>query len=260
MVRRAAQPRRRRRALVALALAAACATLAPATARAARDEAAICLAAADRAADRHGVPRAVMRALTRTETGRSRGGALQPWPWTVNMEGAGHWFDDRAEALAYVRREQARGAVSFDVGCFQINFRWHGQHFDSVEQMFDPAANSDYAARFVADLYRETNDWTRAAGYYHSRTPEFYNRYTARFARILERGDDETGPVRLAALDPAPPEPDPDRRPVRREGRAAPLLVSVEDAPPVTAGGIAIRVLRGGLSPLAGATRPLIGP
>jgi hypothetical protein len=38
----------------------------------------VCLRTADRAADRHGVPRAVMRALTRTETGRNRGGALQP--------------------------------------------------------------------------------------------------------------------------------------------------------------------------------------
>ena len=163
-----------------------------------------------------------------------------------------------------MRREQARGAVSFDVGCFQINFRWHGENFDSVEQMFDPAANSDYAARFMAELYAETRDWTRAAGYYHSRTPEFHNRYSARFARILAGGDDATGPVRVAARDPAPILPDaahdPDRRPARREGRAAPLLVSVEDAPPATAGAIAIRVLRGGLSPLGRATRPLIGP
>ncbi|NCO17681.1 MAG: lytic transglycosylase domain-containing protein, partial [Alphaproteobacteria bacterium] len=98
-------------------------SLAPALASGfpAANPAAICLAVADRAADAHGVPRAVMRALTRTETGRAYGGALQPWPWTVNMEGAGHWFDSRAEALAYVAREQARGARSFDVGCFQLN-------------------------------------------------------------------------------------------------------------------------------------------
>jgi hypothetical protein len=152
----------------------------------------VCLAAADAAADAHGVPRAVLRALTRTETGRARGGALEPWPWTVNMEGAGRWFESRAEAEAYVAKEQARGARSFDVGCFQINHRWHGEAFASVSQMFDPRANADYAARFMAGLYAETGDWGRAAGFYHSRTPEFFGRYRARFEKIMANaGPDE---------------------------------------------------------------------
>jgi hypothetical protein len=267
MARRAAplKVRLKPRLLVDLALLSlAFALAAPNPAGATIDPAATCLSVADRAADRHRVPRAVMRALTRTETGRARGGALQPWAWTVNMEGSGRWFDSRDEALAYVRREQARGAVSFDVGCFQINFKWHGENFSGVEQMFDPAANADYAARFMADLYAETRDWTLSAGYYHSRSPEFYRRYSERFARILARGDDETGPVRVAALDRAPlpdaePLParirkrDPDRRPT-------PLLVSLQDAPPATSGAIAIRVLRGGLGMLGGAARPIIGP
>jgi hypothetical protein len=271
MARRAAAPVRRIAprllldlALMSLAFALAAPNRAGATVA---DPAAICLSTADRAADRHGVPRAVMRALTRTETGRARDGALQPWAWTVNMEGAGRWFDSRAEALAYVRQEQARGARSFDVGCFQINHRWHGENFDDVEHMFDPDANADYAARFVADLYQETRDWARAAGYYHSRTPEFYTRYRDRFARILARGDAETGPVQVAALDAAPPpaaQPLPDRAARRRaadpDRRAAPLLVSLADAPPSTAGAVPIRVLRGGLGILGGASRPIIGP
>jgi hypothetical protein len=152
----------------------------------------VCLAAADAAADEHGVPRAVLRALTRTETGRARGGKLEPWPWTVNMEGAGHWFESRAEAEAYVASERARGARSFDVGCFQINHRWHGEAFASVSAMFDPRANADYAARFMAGLHAETGDWGRAAGFYHSRTPEFFGRYRARFEKIMaDAGPDE---------------------------------------------------------------------
>jgi hypothetical protein len=108
------------------------------------------------------------------------------------MEGAGHWFESRAEAEAYVAREQARGARSFDVGCFQINHRWHGEAFASVSAMFDPRANADYAARFMAGLYAETRDWGRAAGFYHSRTPEFFGRYRARFERIMaDAGPDE---------------------------------------------------------------------
>jgi hypothetical protein len=152
----------------------------------------VCLAAADAAADAHGVPRAVLRALTRTETGRARGGKLEPWPWTVNMEGAGRWFDTRAEAERFVAEERARGARSFDVGCFQVNHRWHGDAFESVSEMFDPRANADYAARFLAGLHAEAGDWGKAAGWYHSRTPEFFARYRTRFERILAAaGPDE---------------------------------------------------------------------
>lgn len=228
------------------------------TANPAADPAAICLAAGDRAADAHGVPRAVMRALTRTETGRAYRGALQPWAWTVNMEGAGHWFDSRAEALAYVAQEQARGARSFDVGCFQLNHRWHGQAFASVEAMFDPAANADYAARFLKGLHKESGAWDAAAGLYHSRTPEFRDRYAARFARILSRGDTETGPVMLASLETADPPRAAKREaaPARSRDRIRPLMLRTSWTPPnaqaVTAGGVSLRILRGGASALRG--------
>ena len=148
--------------------------------------AAICERAAEVASAESGVPLDVLRAIFLTETGRRIGGQMQPWPWTVNMEGAGQWFDDRDAALEYVRRHMQRGARSFDVGCFQINYRWHGKAFSSVEEMFDPLLNARYAARFLSELYGEFGNWTRAAGAYHSRTPEFARRYEARFQRFRE--------------------------------------------------------------------------
>jgi hypothetical protein len=214
-------------------------------------DARLCLGAADVAADRHGVPRAVMRALTRTETGRTRERALQPWPWTVNMEGAGYWFDTRAEALAFAEAEQARGARSFDIGCFQVNHRWHGQHFPSVDAMFDPVTNADYAARFLRELFEETGTWDRAAGFYHSRTPEHFERYAARFARILARGDADTPGVDVAAA-PAPVAPDPERRALAR-ARIAAVLVAL----PLTPGAVELRFAQAH-APIARATRRLI--
>lgn len=162
--------------------------------------AALCDAAAARAATATGVPEAVLRAISLTETGRQREGTLQPWPWTVNMEGAGKWFDSAEEALAFVRTHHARGARSYDVGCFQINYRWHGAAFDNVEQMFDPDRNALYAARFLARLHAETGEWVAAAGAYHSRTPKYASRYSARFRRILAR-------VTGGAAPPAPAAP-----------------------------------------------------
>lgn len=161
----------------------------------------MCDQVAHQAARESGVPLSVMQAITRTETGRVQGGRLTPWPWTVNMEGAGHWFDSRAEAEAYVTKHHARGARSYDVGCFQINYRWHGQHFASPTAMFDPLSNARYAARFLSELYAETGNWSKAAGAYHSRTPEYATRYRIRFDRIRSKldGGPEASPPRLAA-------------------------------------------------------------
>lgn len=150
----------------------------------AEDASAICIRAAQAASKTEGVPLSVLLAISLNETGRRRDGAFRPWPWTVNMEGAGHWFDAPDQALAYTQQEFARGATSFDVGCFQINYRWHGQHFASIQAMFDPMANATYAARFLRDLYAEHGSWEAAAGAYHSRTPEFAQRYAARFNRF----------------------------------------------------------------------------
>ncbi|MEM7546461.1 MAG: lytic transglycosylase domain-containing protein [Pseudomonadota bacterium] len=149
------------------------------------DDAEICDHAANNGAESRGVPLKILRALTRTETGRSRGGKLAPWPWTVNMEGEGFWFDTRQEALDFVLARHAAGARSFDVGCFQINYRWHGEGFSSIEAMFDPLENARYAAGFIADLKAEGRDWIAAAGAYHSRTPQFAKKYRDRFSRIL---------------------------------------------------------------------------
>ena len=162
----------------------------------------ICLRAGQTAARRAGVPEPVLLAITLTETGRVMNGRHRPWPWTVNMEGVGKWFDTREEALAYVRAHHARGARSYDVGCFQINYRWHGQAFASIEAMFDPDINAAYAARYLSSLYGEKGTWSKAAGRYHSATPKFATRYRARFDRILAR---LTGGEVLPATQPAAP-------------------------------------------------------
>lgn len=143
--------------------------------------AASCDRAAQRAAARHGIPDDVMLSITRVETGRSEGGQIRPWPWTVNMEGEGHWFETEHAAQAFVFARFKAGARSFDIGCFQINYRWHGSGFRSIEEMFDPERNADYAAAFLAELHAEFGDWTRAAGAYHSRTERHAANYERKF-------------------------------------------------------------------------------
>lgn len=160
---------------------------ADATAAPQPDFAAICEHAAVQAARASGVPVSVLKAISLTETGRKSAGRFRPWPWTVNMEGKGFWFDSHAEALTFAQTEFARGARSFDVGCFQINYKWHHEAFTSIEQMFDPLANALYAAEFLTSLYQQRGSWPAAAGAYHSLNPVHANPYQARFEVLRAR-------------------------------------------------------------------------
>lgn len=177
----------------------------------------LCERAAREASAATGVPLSVLRAIALTETGRMRDGRAEPWPWATNAAGQGRWFDDRATAEAHVRALRASGVESIDIGCFQVNLRWHGQAFDSVESMFEPSANALYAARFLSDLHDEFGSWAAAAGAYHSRTPELAQRYTRRFLTYLAQIDD-------AAPLPAFPERERPRRGTASFGAAGPLL------------------------------------
>ena len=206
----AGRPARSLAAVAAMLVILFAAPLAASPERGSADEAAMCDHAAARASERWGVPIDVLRAIALTETGRKHDGAFRPWPWTVNMEGKGVWFDSAEQAKAYVQSHHVRGARSYDVGCFQLNYRWHGHEFASLDAMFDPATNADYAARFLSELHAEFGDWNRAAGAYHSRTPEFAAKYRSRFERIrarvagtpLPEPDAEAAQV-VAAADPA---------------------------------------------------------
>ena len=127
------------------------------------------------------------------------------------MEGKGVWFDDPDAARAYVFKHFKRGARSFDVGCFQINYKWHHSAFSSIDEMFDPVANATYAGRFLQDLYAEYGNWSDAAGAYHSRTPKHANRYKAIFEKHRRRAPGETVLAVANANAPARQNPKPPR-------------------------------------------------
>ncbi len=101
-----------------------------------------------------GLPPRLLAAIARVESGRRdpATGTVEPWPWTINAEGRGSFFPDKAAAIAAVRSLQAQGMRSIDIGCMQINLRYHPSAFASLEEAFDPLANARYAARFLNEL------------------------------------------------------------------------------------------------------------
>ncbi len=89
--------------------------------------------------------------------------------------------------MAWTEQALQRGVSQIDVGCMQINLQSHPGAFATVEQAFDPAANADYAARFLLALRADAGgNWYDAVGYYHSRTPELAADYRERVAAIAE--------------------------------------------------------------------------
>lgn len=141
----------------------------------------------------YGIPVHLLSAISSTETGRWHS-ALKiavPWPWTINAEGKGYYFDSKQEAIAAARKLQARGIRSMDVGCMQVNLVHHPDAFANLDYAFDPETNIAYAAKFLNNLYQESGSWKQAASHYHSKTPSLGQQYVSRvfgsWHKIIEK-------------------------------------------------------------------------
>ena len=159
----------------------------------------MCRQAANAAGRTANIPDHLMAAIARVESGRADGvGGVAPWPWSVNAEGVDHVYESKSEAVAAVAAMQARGMRSIDIGCMQVNLLHHPTAFASLDQGFDPAANTAYAARFLNELFAQSGSWQRATAMYHSATPELGNPYQRKVEAILpdeqRRGDPAAGP------------------------------------------------------------------
>jgi soluble lytic murein transglycosylase-like protein len=99
-----------------------------------------------------------------SESGRK--GLLNPY--ALNVDGKTVLAADLRDAVGQFREAKNKGAKLVDLGCMQINHRYHGDHFASVEAMFDPARNVDYAARFLKELRAREGNWTMAVARYNA--------------------------------------------------------------------------------------------
>jgi len=140
------------------------------------------IAAAEQA---FGIPRQLLAAIARAESGRwiAERQANFAWPWTVTAGGEGRYFESKQAAIAEVKRLRRDGVTNIDVGCLQINLLYHPRAFRSLESAFDPMENAIYAARLLKELYLSTLDWTDAVALYHSANPSTRYRYLDKVSR-----------------------------------------------------------------------------
>ncbi|MEC7668836.1 MAG: transglycosylase SLT domain-containing protein [Pseudomonadota bacterium] len=149
-----------------------------------------CEALAEQAAAARGVPSKLLPAIARTESGRGQGKlGHRAWPWTLNVAGKGYYFDTREQALDKLRQVIDSGQRNVDVGCMQVNYRWHGKEFGSIEEMMDPVANTRYAALFMSRLRERTGSWNKATQFYHSQDPKRGHYYLGKVQKIMKKVD-----------------------------------------------------------------------
>lgn len=138
---------------------------------------AVCLHEIMEAQARYNIPDNLLLAIGLQEAGRRLDGVDTVWPWTANALGQGAFLPNRNTLKSWVLAKQSEGIQSIDVGCMQVNLRWHGEAFRSLDHAMEPRANVDYAARFLLSLKQATGDWWEAAGRYHSGTEKYKNIY-----------------------------------------------------------------------------------
>lgn len=110
------------------------------------------------------VPLPILYAVSMTEAGLKQ--TIQPY--ALNIDGNSIFPQTKNEALKQIDLAKQRGAKYIDVGCMQINLKYHGKHFKSVNDMLDPTININYAAKFLKNLYERQGSWTIAVARYHT--------------------------------------------------------------------------------------------
>jgi hypothetical protein len=146
----------------------------------------LCAKATNRIERQEGIPRQLLRAISKAESGRYHEGkqVVMAWPWTVMAEGRGRYLETKADAIAEVVALRARGVKNIDVGCMQVNLQAHPGAFATLEDAFDPLTNVTYAASFLKTLAAEQGSWAKAAAYYHSQNPARYQGYRSKVREI----------------------------------------------------------------------------
>ncbi len=134
-----------------------------------------------------GVPIGILYAIGLTESGR--GGKLNPF--AMNVDGKAFFFKNRHDALSHFWTVKAQGARFIDVGCMQINVKYHSDRFSSVADMFEPRKNVEFAAKFLSELRAREGSWVMAAARYHAgaRNHAAHRRYVCLvLSRLVETG------------------------------------------------------------------------
>ncbi len=151
-------------------------------------QSALCTAAIGAAQTRFKLPGGLLGTIAKVESGRPINSMsdVRAWPWTINADGKGYFFQSKAAAVAWAKQGMTRGVNFMDVGCMQVDLQMHPGAFRSLDEAFDPAHNVTYGARYLQRLHDSDagGNWYIAVGLYHSHTPYLAAEYRGRVAAV----------------------------------------------------------------------------
>lgn len=140
-------------------------------------------------ASQHGIPADVLYALAIKESNTKMiNGRYAPWPYTMNQNYKGMRFASYEDLVRQSRFLIQQGKTSFDIGLFQVNWKWNGYRTESIESLANPYENARVAAEIMLEEYEKVGDWAKAAGRYHNPANRngYADRYADGYAKILD--------------------------------------------------------------------------
>jgi len=125
------------------------------------------------------VPGPVVQAIAKVESGGA--------PFVLNIEGKGHFFENKTDALAAAQQAQVAGK-SFDSGVMQVNNQWLNRYKIPLEAALDPAANIYLGSWILQQEMKRLGSGWSAVARYHSPDPDRGNRYVEMVKQALGKG------------------------------------------------------------------------
>ena len=130
----------------------------------------------EKIAKEYKIPNKLLTSISLVESGLKKGENFVSWPWTLNVSGKSKFFESKDETISFLKNNYNK-KKNIDVGCMQISLKYHGENFESFNQLLDPVNNIQYAAKYLRSLYTKHKTWNEAISRYHSSIPKRKKRY-----------------------------------------------------------------------------------
>ena len=131
----------------------------------------VCNQYTEKIAKEHKIPSKLLTSISLVESGLKKGNNFVSWPRTLNVSGKSKFFETKDETINFLKKNYNK-KKNIDVGCMQISLKYHGQNFESFNQLLDPVNNIEYAAKYLRSLYSRHKTWNEAITRYHSSIPK----------------------------------------------------------------------------------------
>lgn len=114
---------------------------------------------------RRQIPRGLLMAIAVTESGMNG----IPNPHAMNIAGKSYHARDLEDMAQVISNNWTRGVRSIDVGCMQINLKYHGDKFSRLTDLLHSPTNVEYGASYLIKLAIDRGSWREGVMDYHNK-------------------------------------------------------------------------------------------